>query len=119
MVDQYAPYATGFITMYRDGKTDIIISLNENIRTSNGSGKPLANNDSELKQFIVLSDNKVASIIESRYEDATGSSTARIILTINDNHTDKKIRVMFFAGPNNTLTDYSLRANPLSNFELP
>lgn len=118
-VDKYAPYATGFITMYNGENTDIIISLNENIRTSYGTGKPLANNSSELGQFIVLADNVVAPVTSSKYEEATSTGTARITLTIKDNHVDKKIRVMFFAGPNNTLTDYAPTGNPLANFELP
>lgn len=117
--DKYPPYATGFITVYNGENTDIIISLNENIRTTNGSGKPLANNDSELKQFIVLVNNTVAPIISSRYEEASSISTARIILTISGNQLDKNIRVMFFAGPDNTLTDYASTGNPLRNFELP
>lgn len=118
-VDKYAPYATGFITMYNGENTDIIISLNENIRTSYGTGKPLANNNSELGQFIVLANNVVSPVISSKYEEATSTGTARIILTIKENQVDKKIRVMFFAGPNNTLTDYAPTGNPLANFELP
>ena len=117
-IDKYPPYATGFIAVYNGENTDIIISLNENIRTTNGSGKPLVNNDSELGQFIVLADNVVAPVIASKYEDATSTSTARIILTISGNKTNSKIRILFFAGPNNALEDYSSSANPLANFEL-
>jgi len=118
-IDKYPPYATGFIAVNNGENTDIIISLNENIKTTHGSGKPLVNNDSELTQFIVLADNVVAPVIASRYEDATSTSTARIILTISGNKANSSIRVMFFAGPNNALKDNSSSANPLANFELP
>lgn len=118
-IDKYPPYATGFIAVYNGENTDIIISLNENIRTTHGSGKSLVSNDSELNQFIILADNVVAPVISSRYEEATSTSTARIILTISGNKANSNIRVMFFAGPNNTLEDYSSSANPLANFELP
>ena len=118
-IDKYPPYATGFIAVFNGENTDIIISLNENIRTTYGSGKPLVNNDSELNQFIILADNVVAPVISSRYEEATSTSTARIILTISGNKANSSIRVLFFAGPNNALEDYSSSANPLANFELP
>lgn len=118
-VDKYAPYATGFVTEYDGENTKIIISLNENIRTTYGTGKPLANNNNELGQFIVLADNVVAPVMSSRYDEASSTSTAKITLTIKDNQADKRIRVMFFAGPNNTLTDYAPAGNPLANFELP
>jgi len=118
-VDRYAPYATGFITMINGENTDIIISLNENIRTSYGTGKTLVNNSSELGQFIVLANNVVAPVISSKYEAATSTGTAKITLTISGNKADNSIRVMFFAGPSNTLEDYSSAANPLANFELP
>ncbi|NSW90780.1 MAG: Ig-like domain-containing protein [Firmicutes bacterium] len=115
--DKFPPYATGMIIQSIDNNTNIIISLNENIRSANGSGKQLSSN--ELSQFIVLVDEVVRQVISSKYETSTSTSAARITLTIAGNHAGKKIRVLFFAGPNNTLTDYAPTGNPLANFELP
>ncbi|HOJ10280.1 MAG TPA: Ig-like domain-containing protein [Clostridiales bacterium] len=115
-VDKYPPYVTGMSVLNVNSNTNIIITLNENIKTANGSGKSLSS--SELGQFIVLVNNTVNQVIESRYEAATNTGAARIILTISGNQVGKNIRVLFFAGPNNTLTDYAAIPNSLENFEL-
>ena len=80
--------------------------MNENIRTSYGTGKPLANNNSELGRFIVLANNVVSPVISSSTRRQQ-VPVQQNYTTIKENQVDKKIRVMFFAGPSNTLTDYA------------
>ncbi len=114
--DKFPPHPTGMITQIVNNNTDIIIFLNENIRTANGPGKELSEN--EVSQFIILVDNVVKPVISSKYEASSNINTAKIILTISGNFINKNIRVLFFAKPNNTLTDYAIAPNSLENFEL-
>ncbi len=116
--DKYAPYVTGITSNFNGINTNIILTLSENIKTTYGTGNPLVAGSSELNQFIVMADDKVKPIISSRYDAQSNLVPPRITLTIEGNQTGKKIRVLFFAGPQNTLTDYATPPNALTNFEM-
>lgn len=116
--DRYAPYASGMSVSLSGGNTNIVIFLSENIKTTNGSGKPLVAGANELNQFIVLVDGVVKAVASSRYDNADSTQPARITLSISGDQTGREINVKFFAGPTNTLTDYAPTPNSIANFDL-
>lgn len=116
--DKYTPRVEGISSTYSGANTDITLILSENIKTTYGSGRALLNGPEELLQFIVLVDGKVHPIISSRYDGRSASTDPMITLTVAGNYDFSSIRVLFFAGISNKLTDYSPEGNPLENFEM-
>ncbi|AUS98520.1 hypothetical protein CDQ84_15645 [Clostridium thermosuccinogenes] len=111
--DGFAPRITGVKATLVGGNTDVVLTLSENIKTTNGTGKPLVSGASELGQFIVLVDGVKTPVIASRYDDGTTSQPARITLTIAGDQTSREIDVKFFADSTNKLTDFA-QPNPNS-----
>ena len=109
--DGYAPYITGITTSLSGSNTIVVLTLSENVKTTNKSGNPLTAN--ELNQFIVLVDGEVKEILGSRYDDGSDSQAAKITLIIAGDYTGKQVDVKFYARPANTLTDGA--NNPLQN----